>query len=351
MIFSEPRHSRETVNESGEYLVSVDSADKEPNYDKLNEAINIIDNWRTSHAFPLRTIRYGIERNAKRIVPNSITVQRLKRLFSIDLKLRKYRNLKLSEIQDIGGCRAVVNTVSEVQMVVDAYKNSEIRHVLDDEDDYIKKPKKSGYRSHHLIYRYQSDRNTIYNNLKVEIQIRTRLQHAWATSVETVGRFIGQPLKSSIAKDEGEHWLRFFALMGTAIANREGCPPCPHTPKTSDALKQELRDYAKRLDVENRLNAYKATITVSKDTKVKGARLFLLVLDSVTKALEIKGYQKHEAEKAFLEYKRIETSFPQKAGKDVVLVEGDSLKQIIQAYPNYHRDTSVFLDILKASIQ
>ena len=51
-------------------------------------------------------------------------------------------------------------------------------------DDYITTPKDSGYRGVHLIYRYYSDKNETFNGLKIEVQIRTALQHAWATAVD-----------------------------------------------------------------------------------------------------------------------------------------------------------------------
>jgi ppGpp synthetase/RelA/SpoT-type nucleotidyltranferase len=348
MRFARLKYSKEEVNKAGELLIS---PPENLSYDDLVKAYTVINNWRTSHSFPLRTIRYGIYHKAKKIDSKSVTVQRLKRIYSIDLKLRRFPKLKLSDIQDIGGCRSVVSTVSEIQKLVDAYKSSEIRHELDDSDDYITNPKKSGYRSHHLIYRYQSDRNETYNGLKIEIQIRSTLQHAWATAVETVGGFIGQALKSNQGKDEGKDWLRFFTLMGTAIASIENCPPCPKTPATGAELKKELQHYAKKLDVENRLNAYGVTITSTKTARAKSARFFLLLLDTKTKQIEIKGFRQDELKKAAEEYTKIETGYPQKAGKDVVLVSGDSLKDIERAYPNYYLDTALFLNVLKKSIQ
>ena len=40
MVFSEPKFSRDAVDEAGEYLVTMDSDPKEINYDKLTESIN-----------------------------------------------------------------------------------------------------------------------------------------------------------------------------------------------------------------------------------------------------------------------------------------------------------------------
>ena len=55
----------------------------------------------------------------------------------------------------------------------------------------------------------------------IELQIRTRLQHAWATAVETMGIFIDHSLKSSQGPQD---WLDFFSLVGNAFAYIEGSP-------------------------------------------------------------------------------------------------------------------------------
>ena len=78
------------------------------------------------------------------------------------------------------------------------------------------------------------------------MQLRTKLQHAWAPAVETVGTFIRQALKSSQGEEE---WLRFSAFMGTAIALREKQSLVPGTPQDRSKLVSELRQYASQLEV------------------------------------------------------------------------------------------------------
>src|SRR5438270_11039884 len=86
---------------------------------------------------------------------------------------------------------------------------------------------------------------SIYNGLRIEIQLRSRLQLAWATAVETVSTFTGQALKSNIGDDA---WKRFFALMGSSIARREGTSIIPNTPESRNELRRELRDCSQQLE-------------------------------------------------------------------------------------------------------
>lgn len=132
---------------------------------------------------------------------NCLIAQRIKRLSSIAHKLVRYPTMTLSQMQDIGGCRAILGSVESVENVVNLYKNSDLKHQRVQIDDYIESPKKSGYRGVHLIYRYFSDRKGTYNTLKIEIQVRSQFQHAWAAAVETVGTFVQQALKSSMGEE------------------------------------------------------------------------------------------------------------------------------------------------------
>ena len=49
--------------------------------------------------------------------------------------------------------------------------------------------------------------------LRIEIQIRSRLQHAWATAVETVDAFSGTSLKTTGGSgSEKTDWGRFYCF-------------------------------------------------------------------------------------------------------------------------------------------
>ena len=178
--------------------------------------------------------------------------------------------------------------------------------------------------------------------------MRSVLQHAWATAVETVGTFTQQALKSSVGE---EQWLRFFALMGTAVARREATPAVPDTPQTKTALRSELRQCVRSLDVEARLRAYGQALVTAEQSGLKKAHYFLLSLNPVIKRVDIYGFKASELQSAARQYLKIERSLVREQGGDAVLVSVESMTALKRAYPNYFLDTSVFLDAVKEAIR
>ena len=61
-------------------------------------------------------------------------------------------------MQDIGGARAVLPDIDDVDRLREAYKRGRTKHQLVGQKDYVRQPKTSGYRGIHLVYRYRSDR-------------------------------------------------------------------------------------------------------------------------------------------------------------------------------------------------
>ena len=150
-----PQYSRSKIDAAGKELLKPPFFGESEEYD---EALSIISNWRSAHSRPLYTFRFGLRRYAQEIDPNVVVAQRIKRLSSISLKLSLRNNMRLSQMQDIGGCRAVLNSLQAVQALHNRYKSSDIKHKLISVDDYIENPKSPGYRSLHLVYSYYSDR-------------------------------------------------------------------------------------------------------------------------------------------------------------------------------------------------
>jgi hypothetical protein len=312
-------------------------------------SLDVINNWRSSHSFPLNTFTVGLKRRAKDADPDALVAQRIKRLSSIAAKLHRFPTMQLSQMQDIGGCRVIVASISEVYNLINRHKESDIRHKLVKENNYISSPKESGYRSVHLVYKYYSDRSHNYNGLQIEMQFRSALQHAWATAVETVGTLVSESLKSNIGNDD---WLRFFALMGTAIAWRVDSPPVPNTPESESELKGELRRYAEQRALADRLRTYGAALHTAERSSATDtdASYFLLNLNPSAQEVTISGFKRGELAQATEAYLDAEKHIKDNSGQDAVLVSVDSLASLRRAYPNYFLDTGVFVDLVDETI-
>jgi len=237
-----------------------------------------------------------------------------------------------------------MSDVKLVRALRKRYSESDIRHKLIAEDDYLASPKKSGYRGIHLIYEYKSDKSSTFNDLKVEIQLRSRLQHAWATAVETVGLFSSQYLKSS---QGDKRWLRFFALMGSVIASRENSPAVPDTPSDTRSLIAELKDVSRDLDATARLKAYGQALTL---VEPQSGAYFLLKLDAQTEDLTVVGYDRRHFASAQSDYLALEREQFGNPRIDTVLVSVDSVKSLRNAYPNYYLDTRAFVQVLERAV-
>jgi hypothetical protein len=60
-----------------------------------------------------------------------------------------------------------------------------------------------------MVYKFRgSGEEAVYNGRRVEVQVRTQLQHSWATAVEAVGLFRREDLKAGRGDLD---WLRLFA--------------------------------------------------------------------------------------------------------------------------------------------
>ncbi len=250
MAWAEPKFSRRDVDRAAALLASkkpLAAAD-------FDQAIAVIGNWRAAHAFPLNTFQMGLRRTAQKVLAGALIAQRLKRLPTMLDKLRRMPQTPLTRFQDIGGCRAVLTSLNQVLQVRDSYRRSRMKHKLVRERDYIATPRQSGYRCIHLVYRYVGRDGSAYDGLQVEIQLRTRLQHAWATAVETVGTLLDQSLKSS---EGSADWLRFFTLVGSAFAFVERTPPVPDTPREPRDLAREIEHLYSKLKVRATLDAYR----------------------------------------------------------------------------------------------
>jgi hypothetical protein len=338
--WTKPTYSRQAVKRAGREIL-----DDSLTEDEWNKALATVDNWRAAHSYPLHAINMLLRNHSHKIDAKADVVRRMKRLKSIEGKLRN-TSLNLLQMQDLGGCRSVAHNIDQVRAIEKSIRRSRTNHDLYDSDDYILDPKKSGYRSIHLMYKFRSNQFAEWSGLRIEVQIRSRIQHSWATAVETVGLFTAENLKGGL----GDHrWLRFFVLMSSECAVLESCPIAPGTPVSKTQRHEELRRLASELGAVDKLEAYGSALR-RMDRSLNEAISFLLTLDVPNNQLTITGYKPGYQKLAQQRYTEIEAENVDNPGIDVVLVEADSIGALKRGYPNYFADTSSFLKIVRQAI-
>lgn len=330
MEWKKVENSRNQIKKAGKCLAK-------GNADIFEErnALDILDNWRAAHAYPLQVVASNLRRRTKG--RDVLVVQRLKRLDSIVAKLKRQPWISLYDMQDLSGCRVIAPSVSEAYGVAKEYQTSNIKHKLHHIDDYIQKPKSSGYRGIHMVYRYHSNKNEDYEGMFVEIQFRSKLQHLWSTAVETMGLYTGTNLKAGEGDPE---ILRFFALVSSIFALDEKCPTIPNTPTNYEETIQELKAVCQANNILTKLSAIRAA-TQAIVREGNNATYYILTLNFQTKKVIIREYEEKELELATAAYKALESETDKSV--NAVLVSAGSINDLKSAYPNYFTDIGQFV--------
>lgn len=336
--WKEVEYSRSKIIKAGKTVRKNDATQFE-----IDEAIEVIDNWRASHAYPLH-VMYVHLRNMASESHNIVVAERLKRLDSIINKLKREPTMSLWEIQDLGGCRFIVPTTAEVYSFAKKYMKSRIRHEYINTYDYIENPKNSGYRSLHLVYRFHSDSKETYNkNTLIELQFRSHLQHIWATALETLGLFTKQALKAGEGDDDIK---RFFVLVSSLFAIREGKPVVPGTVEDQQKLIHEIKEIDSKSRFLDNLSAIRVAVNHKDGIQSDKRGYYILILNYSTHLLRIRYFKPSQADEASIVYSQIESTRAE-SQIDAVLVRVASFQTLKAAYPNYFLDIGEFIDMVK----
>ncbi len=132
-------------------------------FDVLNRELSVIKNRN-----PIESIKMRIK------TPVSIYNKLNSR--GIDFTLENINN----NLSDIAGIRLICSFVDDIYMLADCLQKQDDITVLQ-KKDYIKKPKKSGYRSLHLIIQIPIFLTDKKEYMKVEVQFRTIAMDFWAS--------------------------------------------------------------------------------------------------------------------------------------------------------------------------
>ena len=178
--------SKSAIDRAGNILAK----EKFKTYEEWVAADKIFDDFRQAHLQPLTSTTIAIQNWFRADNATYIIVQRLKRKPQILKKLRRL-NTRLTQLQDIGGLRIVVDQNSDVDRLIEYITNKlkqqtsiGVKRIV----DYRQKGRDdSGYRAAHIIMER--------DGVSLELQIRSRIQHYWAELIERTSVIYGNVIK------------------------------------------------------------------------------------------------------------------------------------------------------------
>ena len=324
--------------------------------------------WRACHAGSLENGYNILKEHANNIDKKLLLAKRLKRTESIVNKLTRLKGkVQLTTMNDIAGCRAIVSNNKKVYQLVSKLTKSTDYEVF---RDYIKNPRTSGYRSVHLVGKF-SNENDVFR--PVELQIRTKVQHSWATAVEIVDLFT----KDSIKTNEGtKEWSDLFRHASEVLSLFDENPfvnVLKNGKVKEETLKknqQQIYNYfkkqchenkeitkhiiavhklSKKLDLKEKFDAFSLSLQSTnkhiEEVSLNGYVLIIIdKIDQVSFGVSSKIFPSDKFTDATDEYFEAEKNVLINKHFVTALVSTNAVGGIKKAYPNYFADATKFLE-------
>lgn len=151
--------------------------------------IEHLEEYRKDFLIPLTNIYNLVNKEAHQVHKGNVSSFRIKKIETIVSKLKRMEKSKndrtgLKQIYDIAGCRFIVDSVKqlyELKSNLEKELNS-LSHLSFKVKDKTISLDKGGYKAIHFVISC----NNFKPSRKVEVQLRTKEQHSWATLVEIV---------------------------------------------------------------------------------------------------------------------------------------------------------------------
>lgn len=342
-------YSRSKIKRAGQAL--------RRNEGNLKEAITIIHSFRAEHEYALEYVLNFISALCDEQKVGYLSFSRLKRLQTIVDKMhrpsldgRVANSICITNMNDIAGCRFVFDTLQQLEAVKEIIveKTSEWE-CLEFERfyDYIACPKESdcGYRCLHSVFYYFDEDNKKY---RVEAQLRTKLQHVWATAVEIIDLINQTEIKTisfydeSHKKPEQLKWERLLRLMSDYIAHEDGVVEL--SKKQLFEIKEELVVINNDINAIEKLSSFEMVFQ-SKDLEGENKndkQHVLCVIDELTQGVETINFYEIEQE-AIQAYNNLEKVYAGSINHRVLLFSIAEVEKLKRAYPNYLGSCSEFV--------
>lgn len=321
--------SKSKVDRAGKLLSNPNSEYDE----KMLEFDLVFDEYRRSHLEPLTQLTLELQSWLQNHNKSYYIAQRLKRKPQILRKLRRF-SIRLTQLQDIGGCRVIVDKNDDVdalfRFIMERFETSDMVKVIRKTDYREKGRDDTGYRALHLILEI--------SGCTLELQLRSKIQHYWSESIERTSVLYGRRLKE---KEGDSNVIDYFKKFSNAL----------HEIETSQAISrkteidlQDAREIAEKIIysttngrmISGYVNEGVITSMISAEQgRASSFNNWILVFDwsdgnFVT--WEMVGRHTDQAVDAYLRY---EAEFTEDDLKEVVMIGSPNISTVQHTHSHY----------------
>ena len=293
----------------------------------------IFDEYRRIHLEPMTEVMLKLQNWLSDYKVPYYIAQRLKRKPQIIKKLHRL-SVRLSQLQDIGGIRIIFDTndnISDFMKFFDSKliksKYFSIERLIDYRD---LGREDSGYRAVHFIMKR--------NGIKIELQLRSRIQHYWAESIERTSVIYGYNLKNL----EGDQTvINYFKQLSNVFYEIE----CKRRPSNEIIDKLEnLRKASELIIIESdKRNIFDSFVNesfikgmISREAGLRSQfHNWMIAFDWNTGAFLEWAVIDGDSKQAINSYVEYEKRWPANEGYEVVLIGSSDVSTIRQTHSHY----------------
>lgn len=322
------KYSKAKIDKAGKNL-----RDNQSVAENNNEDMSILNFWREEHLKPLTDVTQKLVEWLNGCTIYNINL-RLKRRPQIIKKLKRKPNMRLTQMRDIGGCRAIFESNNQLdearEIICEKAKRSKFMKIVDIADYRKLGRSESGYRALHITVER--------NGYKIEIQLRTKVQHFWAEAIERTSILCGSSLKEGEGKPDLIEYFHFVSDALFKVDNGEKLLAESINELLCKEKKVEIDFETNKLQTENSRsnnnNHIKAMVEREK-SRHKQINNWILIFNWKTASFMHWAEVPSNSEAASIQYSQYEKNWPYEDGYEVVLIGSGSVESIIYTHSHY----------------
>lgn len=293
----------------------------------------IFDDYRKSHLEPLTNSTIQLQHWLSSYDGQYYIAQRLKRKPQILRKMRRF-SVRLTQLQDIGGNRIIVNTNEDVERLrryilekivnnkdIKLYRETDYRNIGRDD---------TGYRALHIIL--------VSNGRKIELQLRSRAQHYWAECIERTSVIYGYYLKESEGDQEVIDYFKLLSKVFFEIESKR--EPAPHVKMELDDKRERAQKIIEMSKKGNILHSHinddvLHALTSIESNSPNSINNWILIFDWNTGHFVTWDAIARDPNIAYEAYIKNEQLYDEESGFEVVLVGSSDVSMIRKTHSHY----------------